>query len=57
MQAYDIVSFTESWLTQQIRNDGTSIPNFNPSYRNDRSDGHGVESKFTPNLDLFGRQV
>ena len=50
MQAYDIVILKESWLNQQIRNDGISIPNFNPPHRKNRvwrtEGGVAVYTKF-----------
>lgn len=36
MQSYDILIFTETWLSPRISNDDICIPNFNPPYRKDR---------------------
>ena len=36
MQSYDILIFTETWLSPRISNDVICIPNFNPPYRKDR---------------------
>ena len=44
MQYYDIVVFTETWLTPNRKNDEIMIPNFDIPYRKDRNDrvGGGV---------------
>ena len=36
MQSYDILIFTETWLSPRISNGDICIPNFNPPYRKDR---------------------
>lgn len=36
MQSYDVLVFTETWLSPQTTNDEILIPNFNPPFRNDR---------------------
>ncbi|MCG7868089.1 MAG: endonuclease/exonuclease/phosphatase family protein [Candidatus Thiodiazotropha taylori] len=44
MQSYDILIFTETWLTSKISNDDIMISNFNIPYRKDREvrQGGGV---------------
>ena len=44
MQQYDIVVFTESWLSPKISNADLRIANFDPPYKNDRDNriGDGV---------------
>ncbi len=44
MQPYDVIIFTETWLTPDTPNTDLCIPNFNPPYRCDRMDriGGGV---------------
>lgn len=44
MQYYDIVVFTETWLSPNTTNYDVNIPNFGPPYRKDREDrlGGGV---------------
>ncbi len=43
-QPYDVLVFTETWLSREISNDELSIPNFGPPFRCDRPDrlGGGV---------------
>lgn len=44
MQQYDILVFTETWLTPETANDEIAITNFDPPFRNDRENrvGGGV---------------
>ena len=41
MQQYDILVFTESWLSPHISNDDIKLTNFSPPYRNDRDARQG----------------
>ena len=45
MQNYDILIFTETWLTSQVSDDDIMITNFNCPYRKDREgrQGGGVD--------------
>ena len=41
MQQYDILIFTETWLSPNIKNEDIKLTNFNLPFRNDRTDRQG----------------
>ena len=57
MQQHDILIFTESWLSPNIKNEGIKLSNFNQPYRKDRTDrqGGGVAIDVREGLQSFHR--
>ena len=41
MQQHDILIFTETWLSPNIKDEDIKLTNFNLSFRNDRTDRQG----------------